>query len=129
MIEIRPNNTYQKEFCKNLQTCLYKQLKESIKNKKVLSPKNKKIVDDLSDDDIACLKYLKTNIKRIVGGDLETLQKIINEVNNEISKKYKKNDEKPKIYQAVKYIFVDRGYEAKISTTSDTSIAYKLVEI
>ena len=32
MIEIRPNNTYQKEFCKNLQTCLYKQLKESIKN-------------------------------------------------------------------------------------------------
>jgi hypothetical protein len=128
MIEIKPNSSYQKEFCKNLQTCLYKQLKESIKNKKVLSPKNKKIVDDLSDDDIACLKYLKTNIKRIVGGDLETLQKIINEVNNEISKKYKKNDEKPKIYQAVKYIFVDRGYEAKISTTSDISIAYKLVE-
>lgn len=128
MIEIKPNSSYQKEFCKNLQTCLYKQLKESIKSKKILSPKEKEIVIDLSDDDIDCLKYLKTNIKKIVGGDLETLQKIINEVSNEISKKYKKNDKKPKIYQAVKYIFVDRGYESKISTTSDTSIAYKLVE-
>ncbi|MFW3373241.1 hypothetical protein ACN9J5_10590 [Aliarcobacter butzleri] len=128
MIEIKPNSTYQKEFCKNLETCLYKQLKKSIENKKVLSPQNKEIIDDLSDDDIECLKYLKINIKRIVGGDLETLQKIINEVTNEITNKYKKNDEKPKIYQAVKYIFVDRGYEAKISTTSDTSIAYKLVE-
>jgi hypothetical protein len=128
MIEIRPNNTYQKEFCRNLETCLYKQLKKSIENKKVLSPNKKEIVSNLSDNDIKCLKYLKRNIKKIVGGDLETLQAVINEVTNEISKKYKKNDSKPKIYQAVKYIFVDRGYEAKISTTSNTSIAYKLVE-
>ena len=128
MIEIKPNNTYQKEFCRNLETCLYKQLKKSIENKKVLSPNKKEIVSNLSDNDIKCLKYLKRNIKKIVGGDLETLQAVINEVTNEISKKYKKNDSKPKIYQAVKYIFVDRGYEAKISTTSDTSIAYKLVE-
>ena len=128
MIEIKPNNTYQKEFCRNLETCLYKQLKKSIENKKVLSPNKKEIVSNLSDNDIKCLKYLKRNIKKIVGGDLETLQAVINEVTNEISKKYKKNDSKPKIYQAVKHIFVDRGYEAKISTTSDTSIAYKLVE-
>ena len=128
MIEIRPNNTYQKEFCRNLETCLYKQLKKSIENKKVLSPYKKEIVSNLSDNDIKCLKYLKRNIKKIVGGDLETLQAVINEVTNEISKKYKKNDSKPKIYQAVKYIFVDKGYEAKISTTTDTSIAYKLVE-
>ncbi len=128
MVEIKPNNSYKKEFCKNLQTCLYKLLKESIKSKKVLSPNKKEIVIDLSDDDIDCLKYLKTNIKKIVGGDLQTLQTIINEVNNEIKKKYKKDDKKPKIYQAVKYIFVDRGYESKISTTSDTSIAYNLVE-
>ena len=128
MIEIRPNNTYQKEFCRNLETCLYKQLKKSIENKKVLSPNKKEIVSNLSDNDIKCLKYLKRNIKKIVGGDLETLQAVINEVTNEISKKYKKNDSKPKIYQAVKYIFVDKGYEAKISTTTDTSIAYKLVE-
>ena len=128
MIEIKPNNTYQKEFCRNLETCLYKQLKKSIENKKVLSHNKKEIVSNLSDNDIKCLKYLKRNIKKIVGGDLETLQAVINEVTNEISKKYKKNDSKPKIYQAVKYIFVDRGYEAKISTTSDTSIAYKLVE-
>lgn len=128
MVEIKPNNSYKKEFCKNLQTCLYKLLKESIKSKKVLSPNKKEIVIDLSDDDIDCLKYLKTNIKKIVGGDLQTLQTIINEVNNKIKKKYKKDDKKPKIYQAVKYIFVDRGYESKISTTSDTSIAYNLVE-
>ncbi len=128
MIEIKPNNTYQKEFCRNLETCLYKQLKKSIENKKVLSPNKKEIVSNLSDNDIKCLKYLKRNIKKIVGGDLETLQAVINEVTNEISKKYKKNDSKPKIYQAVKHIFVDRGYEAKISTTSDTSIAYNLVE-
>lgn len=128
MIEIKQNSSYQKEFCKNLQICLYKQLKESIKSKKVLSPKEKEIVIDLSDDDIVCLIYLKKNIKKILGGDLQTLQKIINEVNNGISKKYKKDDEKPKIYKAVKYIFVDRGYESKISTTTDTSIAYKLVE-
>ena len=131
MIKIKPNNSYLTEkngFLEELETCLCEQLKKSIESKEVLSPKNKKIVDDLSDNDIACLEYLKTNIKRIVGGDLETLQKIINEVTHEITKKYNKSDEKPKIYQAVKHIFVDRGYEAKISTTSDTSIAYKLVE-
>lgn len=131
MIEIKPNNFYQKEFYSNLQICLCKQLKESIKTKKVLSPKNKEIVNDLSDNDIACLKYLKTNIKKIVGGDLKTLQDIIVYVNsnyNDISKKYKQKDQKPKIYKAVKYIFINRGYESKISTTTNTSIAYKLVE-
>ena len=100
MIEIKPNNSYLTEkngFLEELETCLCEQLKKSIESKEVLSPKNKKIVDDLSDNDIACLEYLKTNIKRIVGGDLETLQKIINEVTHEITKKYNKSDEKPKI--------------------------------
>ncbi len=128
MIEIKPNDSYQKEFSKILERCLLKELGQAIKNKQVLSSQGTSIIDKLSDNDVTCLKYLKKNIKKIVNGNLETLQKIINEVSNEITKKYKKNASKPKIYQAVKYIFVDRGYESKISTTTDTSIAYKLVE-
>jgi len=131
MIKITPKNTYVDDFTKLLKICLYKELKKAIEQKQVLKPKGGIEVDNLDSKDIECLKYLKQNIENIVNGDIDKQKDFIDIISEDypsISKKYNTNDTKPKIYQAVKYIFVDRGYEAKISTTSKNSIAYKLVE-
>ncbi|MEA2018917.1 MAG: hypothetical protein U9N59_10760 [Campylobacterota bacterium] len=131
MINITQENIYLDGFTKLLKICLHKELKKAIEQKQVLKPKGGIEVDNLDSKDIECLKYLKQNIGNIVNANIDKQKefiKIIKKDYPEISKEYNKNDEKPKIYQAVKYIFVDRGYEAKISTTAKDSIAYKLVE-
>jgi len=131
MIKIDIDNGYLDEFSKILSTCLYKELKKSIKNEKVLTPREKIVVDNLSDTDIECLQYLKKNIKPIVNADVQQLKKFIEEIDREypaLTKNYGTNDTKPNLYKAVKYIFVDRGYESKISSANDGKIAYRLVK-
>jgi len=131
MIKITQTNTYLENFTKLLKTCLYKELKKTIEQKKVLKPKGGIEVDSLDSSDIECLKYLKLNIENIVNSDIDKQKEFIKVIKKDypdIAKKYNKNGKKPNIYKAVKYIFVDRGYEAKISTITDNSIAYKLVE-
>jgi len=131
MIEIAHENAYLNDFTKQLKTYLYEELKKAIEQEQVLKPKGGIEVDKLGSNDIKCLKYLKKNIENIVNADIKKQKSFIETIKKDypdIAKKYNNKDTKPKIYQAVKYIFVDRGYEANISTTSDTSIAYKLVE-
>jgi len=131
MIPINKNNNYLNEFIRELSTCLYKELKKAIKNKKVLTPKKKIVVDNLSDNDILCLQYIKKNIKNLISADIKEQQNFIEKLTQNYPntfKTYKTNDTKPNLYKAIKYIFVDRGYEAKISSAKDGKIAYKLVK-
>ncbi len=143
MIKLNKNNDYIYEFTKKMKVCLYKELKKVIEKKKVVQPtykdndesdsnKKKIIVNNLDENDIECLKYLKSKIDLIIYSNLEEQRQIIkniqnNEMCSDIAKEYKKNDTKPNIYKAVKYIFIDRGYESKISSANDGDIAYTLV--
>jgi len=131
MIKIDKNNSYFNEFSRELITCLYTELKKAIAQKKILKPQGAIVVDNLSDTDIKCLKYLKNNMKNIVTSDIDNQKQIIETINSkysDISKKYAPKSTKPKIYTAVKYIFIERGYESKISSANDGKIAYSLVQ-
>jgi len=124
MIKIDIDNNYLDEFSKKLSTCLYKELKKTIENKEATKPKGDLVVDGLSDTDIECLLYIKKNIKLIVNADNQKLKEFIEAMEN----KYPDiKDKKTNLYIAVKYIFVDRGYESKISSAKDGEIAYRLV--
>jgi len=130
MIKIDIDNNYLDEFSKHLSTCLYEELNKSIENKKVTKPQGDIVVDSLSDTDIECLQYIKKNIKAIVNADVQKLKDFIAEIDRKypaLTKKYAKSDTKPNLYKTVKYIFVDRGYESKISSAKDGEIAYRLV--
>jgi len=131
MIQINEINIYLDEFSKKLSTCLYKELKKSIENKKVTKPQGAMVVDGLTNADIECLQYIKKNIKAIVNADVQQLKEFLEEMDREypaLTKSYAINDIKPKLYKAVKYIFIDRGYESKISSANDGKIAYRLVK-
>jgi len=141
MIKINKDNSYFDEFSKELSICLYKELKKAIEQKKVLKPsykedsteeeKKKNTITLLGSDDIKCLKYLKDNIKKLISSNIDTQKIMIDFLKKEcpsLTKKYNKNDSKSSIYKAIKYIFVDRGYEAKISSAKDGEIAYRLVK-
>jgi len=122
MIKIDKNNGYLDEFSKTLSTCLYKELKKIIENKEVTKPQGAIVVDALSDTDIECLRYIKKNIKLIVNADVQQLKEFIEDKYLNIK------DKKTNLYKAVKYIFIDRGYESKISSANDGKIAYRLVK-
>ena len=132
MILINKRDTYLKEFTDILIKHLNKELQEIIKNKKVNIPKNKpETIIELNSDDIKCLQYFSLNIKKIISNNLEIQRERINEIQTlypDITKKYKQNETKSNIYKIVKYIFVTKGYKAKISESNDKKIAYKLVE-
>ena len=122
MIPINKNRVYLDKFTRELSTCLYKELKKTIENKKVTKPKGAIVVDGLSDTDIECLRYIKKNIKLIVNADVQQLKEFIEDKYLDIK------DKKTNLYKAVKYIFIDRGYEYKISSANDGKIAYRLVK-
>jgi len=122
MIQINEKNIYLDEFSKTLSACLYKELKKSIENKKVTKPQGAIVVDTLSNTDIEYLRYIKKNIKLIVNADVQRLKEFIEDKYLDIK------DKKTSLYKAVKYIFVDRGYEYKISSANDGKIAYRLVK-
>lgn len=155
MIEIKLNNSYLNEengFLESLESSVKKDIIKLIDegqlvgNKQEIKPKEKKdtqkyvytkdpkgnekkqlikckLVDIKKEKEF--LKYLKDNLKKIIESKPKELKKIIEtlyvkypEIKNKTSN----------IYKIIYYIFVDKGYEAKISTTTDTSIAYELVE-
>jgi len=155
MIEIKLNNSYLNEengFLESLESSVKKDIIKLIDegplvgNKQEIKPKEKKdtqkyvytkdpkgnekkqlikckLVDIKKEKEF--LKYLKDNLKKIIESKPKELKKIIEilyvkypEIKNKTSN----------IYKIIYYIFVDKGYEAKISTTTDTSIAYELVK-
>jgi len=132
MIPINKSQGYLQAFSNQLEIYLYEELTQAIKNKQVVTPKNNKLIVSIEDNkDIKCLEYLKDNIKKIIQADIKEQINFIKYLESncqEISKKYGTKEKKPPLYQAVKYIFVNRGYESKISTTVKNSIAYKFVE-
>ncbi len=156
MIEIKPNNSYLSEkngFLGKLKNSIINDIEKLIKNKNLLgnkvekkSTENKDIQKYVYSNDsggnekkqlIKCklveikkekeiLIYLKDNLKKIIESEPKELLKIIEEIHTKFPDI--KNNKSTNIYKIIYYIFVDKGYEAKISTTTDTSIAYKLVE-
>ncbi|MFA7091104.1 MAG: hypothetical protein WC149_04550 [Arcobacteraceae bacterium] len=155
MIEIKLNNSYLNQengFLESLESSVKKDIIKLIDegqlvgNKQEIKPKEKKdtqkyvytkdpkgnekkqlikckLVDIKKEKEF--LKYLKDNLKKIIESKPKELKKIIEilyvkypEIKNKTSN----------IYKIIYYIFVDKGYEAKISTTTDTSIAYELVK-
>ncbi len=83
-----------------------------------------KLVDTTKEKEI--LIYLKSNLKKIIESEPKELSEIIEKIHTKFPEI--KNNKTTNIYKIIYCIFVDKGYEAKISTTTDTSIAYKLVE-
>lgn len=82
-----------------------------------------KLIDEAKEKEI--LEYLKDNLKNIIEAEPKKLLEIIGTIHTKFPEIQNK---KSNIYKIIYCIFVDRGYEAKISTTTDTSIAYKLVK-
>jgi hypothetical protein len=156
MIEIKPNNLYLTEkngFLEKLEKLIKNDIEKLIKDKRLLGNKvEKKSTENqntqkyvYSNDSggnekkqlIKCklinetkekkiLIYLKGNLKKIIESEPKELLEIIEEIHRKFPEI--KNNKTTNIYKIIYYIFVDKGYEAKISTTTDTSIAYKLVE-
>jgi hypothetical protein len=156
MIEIKPNNSYLTEkngFLEKLEKSIKDDIEKLINDKRLLGNKVEKkstekkdikkyvysndsggnekkqlikckLVDEAKEKEI--LKYLKDNLKEIIDAEPKELLEIIEEIRIKFPEI--KNNKTTNIYKIIYCIFVDRGYEAKISTTSDTSIAYKLVE-
>ena len=156
MIEIKPNNSYLTEkngFLEKLENSIKNDIEKLITTKRLLGNKVEKkstekkdikkyvysndsggnekkqlikckLVDEEKEKEI--LKYLKDNLKEIIDAEPKELLEIIEEIRIKFPEI--KNNKTTNIYKIIYCIFVDRGYEAKISTTSDTSIAYKLVE-
>ena len=122
MLTIKVNNSYLTE-----KDGFLEKLEDSIKDVKGYEKKQLikcKLVDTVKEKKI--LEYLKDNLKKIIESEPKELLEIIKEIHTKFPEI--KNNKTTNIYKIIYYIFVDKGYEAKISTTTDTSIAYKLVE-
>lgn len=156
MIEIKPDNSYLNEkngFLEKLEDSIKKDIEKLIKEKRLLGNKVEKkstenqntqkyvysndsggnekkqlikckLITEAKEKEI--LEYLKDNLKNIIQSEPKELLEIIEEIHTKFPEI--KNNKTTNIYKIIYYIFVDNGYEAKISTTTDTSIAYKLVE-
>jgi hypothetical protein len=149
MIRIDKNNSYLSEFSRELNTYLSTKLKELIDNKFILGNKTKisdnhienldiyKYVDiagvkkkqeikcKVNTTSILCLKYLKRNIVEIINANIEKQKEFIKNIQDMYPDIKNKNSN---IYKVVKCIFIDMGYESKISSAKDGEIAYKLVK-
>jgi hypothetical protein len=155
MIKIKPDNSYLTEkngFLEKLEKSIKNDIEKLIKETKLLGYKVEKkstenentqkyvySTDDQGNDKkqlIKCklvditkekeiLEYLKDNLKKIIEAEPKELLEIIEIVYAQYIEIKNKTSN---IYKIIYSIFVDNGYEAKISTTTDTSIAYKLVE-
>lgn len=151
MIAIEKNNSYLNTFTKALETSIKSDIKKLISHKQLLGNKQKlepnekknklkyiyttdkdgerkqlikcKLKNETTEKSI--LNYLKNNLKQIIESKPDILKKYIEELH---SKFPETNKPKSNIFKIIKYIFVDKGYESKISTTANNSIAYKLVE-
>ena len=155
MLTIKPNNSYLTEkngFLEKLEKSIKDDIEKLIKEKKLLGNKVEKkstenqntqkyvysndsggnekkqlikckLINEEKEKEI--LKYLKDNLKNIIQSEPKELLKIIETIHTKFSEIQNK---KSNIYKIIYFIFVDKGYEAKISKPPDTNIAYKLVE-
>ena len=149
MIRIDTNNSYLDYFIRELKKYLIPKLEELISNKAIygnktdveenhehnenkyhyliVKGKRKKqlIKCKIEDKNIPYLKYLKDNIEKILKENIEEQKEFIKYIVEEFPDI---KDKTTNLYKAVAFIFIDKGYESKISSANDGKIAYSLVQ-
>jgi len=147
MIKIKINNPYEKDFTQELLTHIENKINYLIKNEKLLGNKvdKKGALDnnqyvyshgDTKQQQIKCqlidktkekrvLNYFKKELKSILNKDVKKLNAYIKDISRQFPDM---TNPQSNIFKIIKYIFVQSGYESKISNSNDNLIAYRLIK-
>ncbi len=150
MISLKKNSSYINIFTNELSTYLTGFLDELINNKRLLSSKEKvnsrhtknedNYVYTIGLDNIERYQKIKFRIStneitifKKIKKKLNVILKVNNNKLNLIIKRIERNNpellnENTDIFKIIKYIFVDKGYEYKISKANEKKIAYMLIK-